>query len=260
MYIFRDLCYTISGEHRIASVMQMFRLKKLLWVLPICALLAIPFYLLRDRPTADWYRFPEQTLVIDPGHGGEDGGAVAVSGNPESGINLEIAQKTDQLCGLYGVHVFMLRQEDISLADPEAKTLREKKRSDLKKRVEIVNQTPNGVLLSIHQNNYPSASSHGAQVFFHKDEQSRLWAEQMQELLRTRIEPENTRKAAQIPDSVYLMKNVTCCAVLVECGFLSNPEEDALLESPAYQTRLAAVLTASYLQFIPTEHQGEMSN
>ncbi|MCD8334598.1 MAG: N-acetylmuramoyl-L-alanine amidase [Clostridiales bacterium] len=224
----------------------------LLLLLFLLALSWLLYDLQESVPTANYCRFPRQTLVIDAGHGGEDGGAVALSGTAESVINLAIALKMDQLCGLYGVQTLLVRTEDVSLADEDAATLREKKHTDLLNRVELIENTENAVLLSIHQNNYTSADSHGAQVFYRADTESQQWAAQLQELLRQSLDPDNTRQAAEIPGTVYLMNHVSCRAVLVECGFLSNSEENALLESDGYQTRVAAALTASYLLFSPS--------
>lgn len=196
-------------------------------------------------------RYPEQTLILDAGHGGEDGGAVAVSGTAESGINLSIVLKLDQLCGLFGIHTKLLRDSDCSLSDESALTLREKKRSDLLNRVETVSQTENAVLLSIHQNIYSDSSSHGAQVFFHDDPESAAWGEHTQSLLVHTLDPSNTRSSKTISKDVYLMNHIACRALLVECGFLSNPAEDQLLESDLYQQQLAAVLAASYITFTP---------
>lgn len=200
----------------------------------------------------------DTTLIIDAGHGGEDGGAVAVSGTAESHINLAIALKTDQLCGLFGIRTILTRTEDISLADESATTIRMKKRSDLMNRAALVNDTPNAILLSIHQNNFSSSRSRGAQVFFHDDLSSQNWAQHTQTLFQTYLDPNNQRKATKIPDSVYLMNHISCRSVLVECGFLSNPEEDALLESDGYQTKLAVLLTTSFLTFDDTLPQGAL--
>lgn len=188
-----------------------------------------------------------RTLVIDPGHGGEDGGAVSYSGVPESSINLSVALKCDQVAGLFGIPVILLRNTDVSLAAPEAETLREKKRSDLQTRVDIVNGTADAFLLSIHQNQFTDPRYSGAQVFYRPDEPSRLWAVGTQELLRTALAPENDRQAKQIPDEIYLMSHIQCPAILVECGFLSNPEEDRLLQSENYQRRISIVLISSFL-------------
>lgn len=190
----------------------------------------------------------KHVLLIDPGHGGEDGGAVSVSGVPESGINLSIALKCEQLAGLYGIPVQLLRTEDTSLADAEAETLREMKRSDLEKRVEIVNSTENALLLSIHQNNFTQPEYYGAQVFFRPEQQSQLWASRTQEQLRNCIDPENRRQPKEIPEDIYLMSHIDCPAILVECGFLSNPEEDQLLQTSTHQCLLAAVMMGTFLE------------
>lgn len=188
-------------------------------------------------------------LIIDPGHGGEDGGAVSVSGVPESGINLSIALMCEQLAGLFGQPVQLLRREEVSLADPEAKTLRQRKRSDLQKRVEIINSASNAVLLSIHQNFFTKASYSGAQVFYRPGENSRQWAIQVQEQLRLALDEGNQRQAKEIPSDIYLMSHISCSAILVECGFLSNPEEDALLQSEDYQRKLAVTILGSCMGY-----------
>ena len=189
-----------------------------------------------------------QTLVLDAGHGGEV---------PESGINLAIVQKLDQLLGLYGEAPLLLRSEDISLHDDSAQTLREKKVSDLHNRVARIEETEHAVLLSVHQNTFPDGKYHGAQVFYSNGELSQPLAQLTQETLRAALDPGNTREAKPIPDSVYLMNHITCPAILVECGFLSNAEEELLLQSGAYQTKLASALAASWLQWLDEEGRGE---
>ena len=195
-------------------------------------------------------RFPGETVVIDAGHGGEDGGAVSISGVPESGINLAIALKLDQLLGLYGVDTVLLRTEDVSLHDSDAETLRQKKVSDLHNRVERIEAVENATLISIHQNTYSGSSKyHGAQVFYSNGELSLPLAQLTQQTLRQVLDPENGRVPTAIPDSVYLMKHITCRAILVECGFLSNPEEDLRLQDSGYQTKIASALAGAYLGF-----------
>ncbi len=194
-----------------------------------------------------------QSLVLDAGHGGEDGGAVSLSGAAESGINLAIVLRMDQLLGLYGVAPVLLRSEDISLHDSTAQTLREKKVSDLHNRAAAVEAQENATLISVHQNIFQSPKYHGAQVFYSNGELSLPLAQLTQNILRESLDPENHREPKPIPDNVYLMNHITCRAILVECGFLSNPEEDQRLQSEAYQLQLAAALTASWLQFQETE-------
>ena len=194
------------------------------------------------------------TVVIDAGHGGEDGGAVSSAGTVESGLNLAIALRLDAVLALYGVDTALLRTGDVSLHDPDAQTLREKKASDLRNRAERVESIPNALLVSIHQNTYAGSSRyHGAQVFYADAERSQALAQHAQTVLRQALDPENTRQAAKLPGTVYLMDHVTCPAILVECGFLSNPEEDALLRTAGYQIKLAAALASALLTPIPQE-------
>lgn len=186
-------------------------------------------------------------LVLDAGHGGEDGGAVSLTGVPESQINLAIVLKLRDLLGLYGIDPILLREEDISLHDSDANTLREKKRSDLKNRVAATEEVEGGTLLSIHQNTYPSSRYHGAHVFYAPTEGSRELAEHFQNNIKATLQPDNERAVKQIPDTVYIMNHVTCPAILIECGFLTNPEEEALLRDEDYQRKLTAVIGATWL-------------
>lgn len=186
-------------------------------------------------------------VILDAGHGGEDGGAVSISGVAESQINLEIVQKLRDILALCGTDPILLREEDISLHDKGASTLREKKRSDLQNRVAAVEALEGATLISIHQNTYPSARYHGAQVFYAPTEGSQALAEHFQAALREQLQPDNERTAKQIPDSVYLMNHITCPAILVECGFLTNPGEEAMLRDEGYQRKLSAVLAGAWL-------------
>lgn len=196
-------------------------------------------------------------IVIDAGHGGEDGGAVSCTGVNESNINLEIALRVDDLCHLLGYRTIMLRTEDISLHDASAQTIAEKKVSDLKNRVKLVNQTSNALLVSIHQNQFSQSKYHGAQVFYAQTDGSQALAEQLQENFKTAVDASNNRQCKPA-DSVYLMNKIQCTGVLVECGFLSNPQEEAMLRDAAYQKKLAAVITCSicsYIQKEPENHE-----
>lgn len=206
-------------------------------------------------------RFTRETVAIDAGHGGEDGGAVSPAGNVESLVNLSVARRLDQILGLFGVDTLMLRTEDISLHHSSAETLRQKKVSDLKNRVTAINAIPNATLISIHQNTYAGSSKYyGAQVFYANPDLSLSFAQYTQDTLRAALDPENKRVATKIPDTVYLMKNITCRAILVECGFLSNPTEDALLQTDGYQTKIAAALAGAYLSYQETTPERDSQN
>lgn len=186
-------------------------------------------------------------LILDAGHGGEDGGAVSLTGTPESQINLAIVLKLRDVLGLYGVDPILLRDADISLHDGDANTLREKKRSDLKNRVAAIEAVEEGTLLSIHQNTYTSSRYSGSHVFYAPTDGSQALAEHFQNSIKAALQPDNERAVKQIPDSVYIMNHVTCPAVLIECGFLTNPVEEALLRDEDYQRKLAAVIAAAWL-------------
>lgn len=188
------------------------------------------------------------TVVIDPGHGGEDGGAVSPGGVAESQINLAISLRVSGLMRFAGQRTQLTRSEDVTICDQGLDTMRQRKTSDLKNRVKLVEETENAVLLSIHQNSLPSSPvTHGAQVFWNRREGAEALAESVQETLNAVINVGNDKQPRQIPDSIYLMKNITAPGVLVECGFLSNASETEHLQDPAYQLRLAAAVTAGYL-------------
>lgn len=190
-------------------------------------------------------------LIIDPGHGGEDGGAVSNGGVIESGINLDISLKMRDFCALFGISPVMTRNSETIDYPEDLTSLSSKKVYDQKSRVELINSYDNAVLVSIHQNIFPSSKPFGAQVLYSKNQGSSEFAENLQKLLVEKIDPENYRVAAQIQDTVYLMKNVNCPAILIECGFLSNPSDEAQLQDPGYQLKLAMTFASSYFsQFI----------
>lgn len=191
---------------------------------------------------------PPVTVVIDPGHGGEDGGAVSPGGVAESQINLAVSQRVSDLLRFAGRRTLLTRSEDVSIGDEGLDTTRQRKTSDLKNRVRIVEETENSILLSIHQNSLPSSPvTHGAQVFWNRQEGAEALAGQIQQSLNSAINAGNKKNPRRIPDSIYLMKNITAPGVLVECGFLSNAAETEWLQDPAYQLRLAAAIAAGYL-------------
>ncbi len=186
-------------------------------------------------------------IVVDAGHGGEDGGAVSPDGVEESQINLAIARQVQDLLLLSGQPVVMTRTEDVSLDNGEA-TVRKRKRADLKNRAALVNGVQHATLLSIHQNSLPSSPvTHGAQVFWNQQGDAQELAQVVQDSLNLCINPGNEKHCKQIPSSVYLMKESKVPGVLVECGFLSNPQETNALQDITYQRKLALAITAGLL-------------
>lgn len=196
---------------------------------------------------------PMSIVVLDPGHGGEDGGAVSPDGVEESRINLAVALRVNDLLRFAGQPTVMTREEDVSIST-SGDTVRARKASDIRRRVEIVNETENAVLLSIHQNSLPSSVvTHGAQVFWNGEEGAEALARVVQDSLNGAINVNNEKQPKRIPDTIYLMRHITAPGILVECGFLSNPEETVHLQDPSYQTKLAAAITAGYLRRLAGE-------
>lgn len=190
------------------------------------------------------------TVIIDAGHGGEDGGA-EVSGILEKDINLSIADKLADTLRLCGVRVTEIRDEDISVYDDSAQTLREKKVSDLKHRVEIVNGSENNILVSIHQNKFDNSAYSGAQVFYSSNnDKSRVLAGSIRNSVVSLLQNDNTRELKPANSDIYLLDNATVPAVIVECGFLSNDEERAKLLDSGYQSEMAYSIAMGVLEYI----------
>ena len=190
----------------------------------------------------------DHTVVIDAGHGGEDGGAVSISGKPESIYNLEIALKLNDLFHLLGYRTKMIRDQDISVYR-NGKTLAEKKVSDLKERVRMVNDTEGAILVSIHQNMFSDSRYHGAQVFYGPKGEGQALAERLQETFCQTLNPGSNRKSKKA-DGIYLMQHIHCTGVLVECGFLSNRKEAQNLEDPEYQRKICCVIGGTVGTFL----------
>ena len=189
-------------------------------------------------------------MIIDPGHGGFDPGAVASDGTAESQVNLKIALQMEEIARLLGVETDMTRREDVSTESDSSAAVRQRKNSDLKNRVEHINGISGGVLVSLHQNSLPQVPSvHGAQVFYSETEGSRELAEAVQESLNAVVN-DRAKEVKAAGSGVYLLKNAKIPSVLVECGFLSNNEETALLNTQAHQNRLALTILASVLNHL----------
>ena len=189
-----------------------------------------------------------KTVVVDAGHGGVDGGATSCTGVLESQFNLEISQKLNDLLNLLGINTVMIRNTDCSVYT-EGETISQKKVSDLKERVRIVNRTDNALLISIHQNLFSDGKYSGAQVFYAPTEGSQLLAKSIQGNFIKILNP-NSHRQEKKADSIYLMKHINCPGVLVECGFLSNPQEEYLLRTKQYQQKVCSVIACSVSNFL----------
>lgn len=180
-------------------------------------------------------------VVVDPGHGGRDPGAVGRSGVYEKDIVLPVGLELAGFLRRAGATVVMTREDDRELTDPDGgpPPPGKKKRTDLQRRVEIVAESRADLLISVHVNAIASSRWRGAQAFYYPGgtPESKRLAEEIQASLRRRLG--NTRRGIEAIERQYLLKNVGVPAVTVEIGFISNPDEAALLESQSYQRRLA---------------------
>ena len=184
------------------------------------------------------------TIVLDAGHGGEDGGAVSQSGILEKELNLAIAVRLQSLLTANGFRVVMTRTEDEMLYDKTADYQGRKKSLDLAARRKIAEQTPNCVFVSIHMNSYPDARYDGLQVWYSPNHpSSKEIANTIQKTAKELLQPQNDRDTKAATSAIYLLHNLQIPAVLVECGFLSNPAEAERLNSPEYQEQLALMLS-----------------
>ncbi|MBE6580016.1 MAG: N-acetylmuramoyl-L-alanine amidase CwlD [Ruminococcaceae bacterium] len=188
-------------------------------------------------------------IIIDAGHGGIDGGTTGKSGVLEKDLNLAIAAHLASFCRLLGATVIETRTADISLASPDAKK-GHVKQSDLENRVALAKKYENAIFVSIHMNAFPEEKYHGLQVWYSQNHQSsKVLADMLQNDVREQLQNDNHRKTKAATGSIYILRHLDCPAVLIECGFLSNPLECATLESEQAQKRLALVLAGALMRF-----------
>ena len=187
-----------------------------------------------------------KVIVIDSGHGGDDPGKIGINQAKEKDVNLKIAKKVKKRLKKEGWKVVMTREEDVMLGDAEKGN---RKIHDMKARVELINKTMPDMAVSIHQNSYQEAEIHGAQVFYYSHSQDgKRMAETMQRALLMADE-ENTRQAKG-NDTYYLLKRTEVPTIIVECGFLSNPQEAEKLTEDGYQKKLAQAISSGIISCV----------
>ena len=188
------------------------------------------------------------TVVIDPGHGGRDGGAVGDDGTLEKDLNLAVALKLKSILESADIHVVMTRETDIELASPDSP---HKKADDLKARLQLAQNQQNALFVSIHMNKFPIEKYRGLQVYYSENHtESLTLAQTIQDAAQNALQNTAERKVKPAGDSIYLMSHLEIPAVLVECGFLSNTEERELLKNERYQKKLALCISAAVLEYI----------
>lgn len=202
----------------------------------------------RTKFTADMIKISPD-VILDAGHGGMDGGAVAESGVCEAPITLAISQKTQALFGLLGINALMTREDDASLDYHAGASARANKNADLKARLEIAKAYPGTPFISVHLNKFPQETCTGAQVFYSvNNAASAGLAVELQASLKEIVDRDNERVCKPSTDSVFLMNNITAPAVTVECGFLSNAEECRKMQGDTYQRKIALAIVNGFLK------------
>ncbi|MEY8391067.1 N-acetylmuramoyl-L-alanine amidase CwlD [Lachnospiraceae bacterium] len=196
----------------------------------------------------------EVRIVIDAGHGGDDPGKIGINKAKEKEINLKIAKKLKEMLEQEGIKIIMTRTDDAGLYQQSSHN---KKVEDMRKRCEIISKAEPVFTVSIHQNSYPEESVKGAQVFYYgQSKEGKELAEALQKSLVEQLDPQNHRQA-KANESYYLLKKTPSPTVIVECGFLSNSEEAALLETEEYQKKVAEAVRSGILAYL---HIGSEEN
>lgn len=189
-------------------------------------------------------------VIIDPGHGGMDGGAQA-NGIVEKNINLSIAQNLHDLLSVQGFHVIMTREDDRSIHDEGLTQVVRQKRSDLHNRLAIMEAHPDAIFISIHQNQFPQPSCQGAQIFYSQNRpESEKLAQVIQEAFQRNLQPDNNRQIKPAQNNLFLLYEAKIPAVMVECGFLSNPQEAQKLAETEYQEQVAFTIFDGLMGFL----------
>lgn len=201
-----------------------------------------------EQHTAEFATSARLYIVIDAGHGGEDGGAVAANGLIEKDVNLDIARRLNTLLLLSDYQPILLRDEDRLLY--EAGQESRKKYYDITNRIRYASDYEPSIFVSIHQNKFPIRKYAGFQVYYSPNHaQSAVLAERLQETVRSRLQPENTRKTKVADENIRLLERLKMPAVLAECGFLSNEREAELLGTDEYRGKLAYLIFSAILDF-----------
>lgn len=193
-------------------------------------------------------------IIIDAGHGGEDGGAVGIDGTAEKDLNLSISLKLNEILSAMGYQTRMVRTTDTSIHNADADTVRERKVSDIHNRAAIMNEYENCIYVSIHQNKYSGSSIWGAQTFYSpNNEESKELAQLIQASIANNVQPDNKRVIKQSGTNIYVLYNATKPAVMVECGFVSNANELEQLKDDEYQNKMAFAISNGIINYLFSE-------
>ncbi len=198
--------------------------------------------------------FVQPTIILDAGHGGFDGGAVASDGTVEKDINLNISKKINEMLKLAGFNVIMTRDSDSATDNTDSYVISERKKSDLKERLKIINDNPDAIFVSVHLNKYTTSTASGSQVFYSpNNENSSKLGQSIQSSVISLLQKDNTRTIKKGTKSTYLLHNAKIPSVIVECGFLSNSNELKLLKNDDYQSKMAFAIFSGILEYFNLE-------
>lgn len=201
---------------------------------------------------------PVREIVIDPGHGGMDGGATGVGGIIEKDINLSISLKLRDILTANGFHVVMTRDKDESIHDKKVdeQDVLSQKKADMRNRLKIIQKNPDSLTVSIHQNQFGQSQYSGAQMFYGPNNpQSEILAKSLQQAFVTNLQKDNTREIKKAQKDLFLLYYANTPAVLVECGFLSNPTEAANLADEEYQSKVAFTIFCGISKYLAQDEQ-----
>ena len=193
----------------------------------------------------------QKTVIVDAGHGGDDGGAIGIDGTVEKDINLDIALKLEKILKFYGFNVIMTRTQDVMTCDDGLDSLRKRKISDIHNRFELMRKNPDAIFISVHQNKFEDSSQHGTQVFYSgNDERSKELAEAIQTSVTLPLQRKNDRVVTKSGAGMSLLYHAKIPAVLVECGFISNSDEVKKLKDESYRMKLAILIADGLLKYL----------
>lgn len=224
----------------------------LILTLILCSILSKDNFGIFAQTSSDYIQ--QNKIIIDAGHGGFDGGAVADDGTLEKDINLKIARILGEFCSLGGFQVIMTRTDNNGIEKDDTDTIANRKKSDMRRRLNIINENPDAMFLSIHLNKFPSSSAKGSQVFYSKNNPLSLnLAESIQKSIVLCLQPDNSRLVKKADNTIFLLKNSNIPSIIVECGFLSNKEELSLLKNSEYQAKIAFSIYCGLLDYYKQE-------
>lgn len=201
-------------------------------------------------------------VVLDAGHGGLDSGAVGAAGTLEKNVNLSIVLTLRDMLEMSGFEVVLTRDQDISIYDPGVEGIRNQKLNDMDNRLEIIQSYPDSIFLCIHQNNFTDPRYFGGQMFYNNNNPGNYTLARIMQNKFAELQPGNDREIKLSGNELFLLKSNPNPSLMIECGFLSNPEEEALLATYEYQQKVAFTIYAGLMEYLDatTEKPNEFDN